>query len=146
MAEAKRRLPPTRERRAQLRAEIARYAKRNKYLAHHFADARCKCGSRAFGLELDDTVGAAVRTCARCRAVHPIGDSADFLDDATLDECQCPCGNEVFEITCAVSLYRESDDVRWIYVGCLCTACGLGAVYGDWKNEFCGYRELLARV
>jgi hypothetical protein len=33
-----------------------------------------------------------------------------------------------------------------LYLGCRCPACGLVAVYGDWKNEFNGYRELLAKV
>jgi hypothetical protein len=52
----------------------------------------------------------------------------------------------VFEITVAVSLYADSEGVRWLYIGCRCPACGITAVYGDWKNEFDGYRELLAMV
>ncbi len=44
-----------------------------------------------------------------------------------------------------MSLYEGSEDVRWLYVGCRCPACGLTAVYGDWKNEFNGYRDLLPK-
>jgi hypothetical protein len=63
-----------------------------------------------------------------------------------LGECACPCGQEEFEITVGVSLYEESEDVKWLYLGCRCPACGLVAVYGDWKSEYEGYRGLLARV
>lgn len=129
-----------------LRAELTRYAKANGYAAHHVADAKCTCGSITFRLLLDDTAGAAVRVCESCKTKHPMGDSADFLDDADLDECQCPCGKEVFAISVAVSLYRGSDAVRWIYVGCRCAACGQEAVYGDWKNEHDDWRVLLANV
>jgi len=134
------------ETQADLREEVTRYARANHYVAHHFADPICGCGSRVFRLNLDDTAGAAVRTCVGCGDVHAIGDSGEYLDEADLEECACPCGGEVFELTAAVSLYRGSDDVRWFYLGCRCPACGLTAVYGDWKNEFNGYQELLSRV
>jgi hypothetical protein len=131
---------------ADIRAELFRYSKKNEYLAHHFADATCKCGGKLFGLALDDNEGAAVRICVTCKTEHPIGDSDELLEEAELGECACPCGGEAFEITIGVSLYKDSDDVRWLYVGCRCPKCGLTAVYGDWKNEFNGYQELLSRV
>jgi hypothetical protein len=129
-----------------IRAEVLRYGEENAYPAHHFADSLCACGGKRFRLALDDTEGAAVRTCVGCGSEHPIGDSAEYLEDAELEECACPCGGEAFEITVGVSLYEGSEDVRWLYVGCRCPACGLTAVYGDWKNEFNGYRDLLARI
>ena len=129
-----------------IRAEVLRYGKKNAYHAHHFADCLCACGGKRLRLSLDDTEGAAVRTCVGCNSEHPIGDSDEYLEDADLEECACPCGGEEFEITVGVSLYEGSEDVRWLYAGCRCPACGLTAVYGDWKNEFNGYRDLLARV
>jgi hypothetical protein len=131
---------------ADIREEISRYGERNEYEAHHFADAVCRCGGKVFRLFLDDDAGVAVRRCSSCSAEHPIGDSDEFLADADLKECACPCAGEEFEITVGVSLYDESEDVRWLYLGCRCPECGLVAVYGDWKNEFEGYRELLAKV
>lgn len=132
---------------ADIRTEIVRYSKGEGYLAEHFADCVCACRGRVFRLALDDDAGAAVRKCVECDAgSHPIGDSAEYLDEAEPGECACPCGGEAFEITVGVSLYEGSEDVRWLYVGCRCAACGLTAVYGDWKNEYNGYRELLARV
>lgn len=130
-----------------IRTEITRYSKLNGYLAEKFADAVCTCGSRVFSLLLDDNEGVATRVCIACDAeAHPIGDSADFMEQAEEEECACPCGQESFEITVGVSLYADSEDVRWLYLGCRCPTCGLTAVYGDWKNEFNGYLELLARV
>ena len=75
-----------------------------------------------------------------------MGDGADYLAEASPEECECPCGEGNFQITVGLLLYEDSEDVRWLYVGCRCPACGLTATYGDWKNEFNGYRELLARV
>jgi hypothetical protein len=131
---------------ADIREEILRYSKRVKYLAHHFADAECKCGGRLFYLALDDNEGVALRKCVGCAVEHPIGDSDEYMAEADLEQRTCICGAEDFEITVGVSLYRDSEDVRWLYVGCRCPKCGLTGVYGDWKNEFIGFRELLARV
>ena len=129
-----------------IRDEILRYSNLNGYVAEHFADAVCKCGGKIFHLLLDDTEGAAVRDCKACSLKHPIGDSDEYLEDAEVKECACPCGGEELEITIGVSLYKESDDVRWLYIGCRCPQCGLTAVYGDWKNEYNGYRKLLDNV
>jgi hypothetical protein len=129
-----------------IRAEIWRYSNGNGYGAQHFADCVCQCGGRVFKVLLDDNEGAAVRACMGCEHQHAIGDSGEYLDDAELGECECPCASEAFEVTVGVALYNGSEDVRWLYLGCRCASCGLTAAYGDWKNEFNGYRELLARV
>jgi hypothetical protein len=134
------------ESQADIRDEIVRYSDLNGYHAHHFADAVCNCGGRTFHLLLDDDQGVAIRRCLTCTTEHPIGDSDEYLDDAEPEECACPCGAEEFEITVGISLYEESEDVRWLYLGARCAKCGLTAVYGDWKNEFNGYEALLARV
>ncbi len=132
---------------ADIRAEIIRYSQKNGYLAEHFAEAACVCGGKVFFLLLDNTAGVASRGCVACDAeAHPIGNSAEFMDEAEEEECACPCGEEEFEITIGVALYADSEDVRWLYIGCRCPKCGLPAVYGDWKNEFNGYQKLLDQV
>lgn len=131
---------------ADIRPELLRYSGLNGYTAEHFADAVCECGTRSFRLHLDDTQGVAVRVCPSCRREHPIGDSAGYLADAELEECECTCGGGDFEITAGVALYEGTEDVRWLYLGCRCSACGLTACYGDWECEVDDYRELLGRV
>jgi len=131
---------------ADITDEIRRYSIKNEYVAEHFRDASCACGSKVFRLQLNDDEGVAVRICTKCASTHPIGDSDEYLEDAVLGDCACPCKNEEFEITVGVSLYDGSEDVRWLYLGCRCPKCGLTAVYGDWKNEYPNYKELLARV
>ncbi len=131
---------------ADIAAEITRYSKKAGYPAEHFAQAACACGGTTFFLTLDETEGAAVRKCTSCGFEHPIGDSDEFLEGAELEECACSCSAGVLEITVGVSLYEESEDVRWLYLGCRCPACGLTGVYGDWKNEFNGFRALLGKV
>lgn len=134
------------ESQADIRAELVRVGGLNEYVPTHFADVRCNCGSSTFYLKIDEAAGVAVRTCARCVGEHPIGDSDESLDEAGPEGCACPCGGETFEITVGVHLYEGGEDVKWLYVGCRCPACGLAANYGDWKNEFTDYRKLLARV
>jgi hypothetical protein len=128
------------------RQAIREYSAKNGYPATHFVDCVCGCKSRLFRLRLDDVQGVAIRVCAKCKHEHPIGDSADFLAEAELDDAQCPCKGDVFALTIAVALYDGSQDVRWLYIACRCPKCKLAAVYGDWKNEFDDYRKLLARA
>lgn len=130
-----------------IRNELMRFGELNEYVPTHFADAGCVCGGRTFRLLLDEGT-AAVRVCSKttCASSHSIGDSGEYLDDAELKECACPCGGEEFEITVGVHLYAGTEDVKWVYIGCRCVACGLTANYGDWKNEFKGYQAYLARV
>jgi hypothetical protein len=129
-----------------IRERLFVYSTKNGYPAEHFADASCGCGSHLFRLLLDDTEGAAVRICSACSTRHPMGDSEEYLEEANLEECECPCGSGSFEITVGVALYKEARAVRWIYVGARCPACGLTACYGDWKNEFDDYEQLLRRI
>lgn len=131
---------------ADIPEEMNNYSQFTGYPIAHFADAVCLCGERTFQILLDDESGVAMRTCRACGIQHAIGDSAEYLDDATLEECECPCGGTVFEATAGVSLYEGSDDVKWFYLGLRCAQCGLTACYGDWKNEYMGYQELLQKV
>jgi hypothetical protein len=129
-----------------IREYLRGYSERVTYPIEHFADAQCACGNMTFRLALDDDVGAATRTCTACGHSHPIGDSGDYLEDAELGEAECPCGGDEFEITAGLSLYKDSEDVKWLYIGCRCVKCGLTACYGDWKSEFNGYRDLLDAI
>ena len=130
-----------------LRAAIADYARHN-YPAEHFADAECHCGHRIFAVTADEDAGVAIRVCTSCGAEHLIGDSADFVEEAELDGyAECLCGEtHRFEVCVGVALYEDSEDVKWLYLGLRCTACGVAGVYADWKNEYDNYVELLGRV
>lgn len=89
-----------------------------------FADVACACGGREFHLSLDEAATAAVRTCWKCHREHALaGDPAK----ADLEECECLCGADRFEITCGAA----SD---WFFIGARCTACGLTGCYGDWQS------------
>ena len=94
--------------RSDIPQKIQRYSKLNGYVAQHFAVATCSCGGQEVRLFLDVNEGAAIRHCTRCSTEHPIGDSADYLDEATLEECECPCGSDEFQIAVGVPLYENS--------------------------------------
>ncbi|SEF32128.1 hypothetical protein ABL840_24745 [Variovorax sp. NFACC27] len=115
--------------------EVQRYSKSNAYVATRFAASACTCGHRSFRLESDEEAGAARRTCTACGGVHLMGDSAEYADEAELEGHECVCGEETFELLSGVTLYTDSNDVRWYYLGCRCTSCSLVGVFADWKCE-----------
>jgi len=131
---------------AALQAEVLRFSERNGYIAEHFADARCECGSQRFTLHEEETQGCAIRVCTRCGVDHFIGDTEQVLSDCEgFTQRTCRCGAAELLILCAVALYDGSDDVRWLYVGAGCPVCRLVGVYVEWKVEGGDYRPFIAR-
>jgi hypothetical protein len=99
-----------------------------------FADVVCQCGAHEFQLAVDEQAFAALRTCWRCHQEHAIaGDPAA----ADLEECECLCGADRFEVTCGAA-------TDWFFIGARCSACGLTGCYGDWQSS--SARTLLAGV
>jgi hypothetical protein len=127
-----------------VRTEMLRFSKLNGYVAERFAESVCTCGVRVFRLETDDEAGAARRTCTGCGNTHLMGDSAEYADEADLDFHSCVCEAEAFELLSGVALYDDSQDVRWVYLGCRCVACGLVGVFAHWKCEAGDAGEFLA--
>jgi hypothetical protein len=80
---------------------------------------------------------AARRTCLACGKQEFIADSAEYWDDeAEADYYRaCPCGKEEFAGAVGYSL-RENGDVRWIFLGLRCLACGSIGLYEDWKISY----------
>ncbi len=132
---------------SKLQSEIVKYSESNGYVATHFATAKCDCGSDVFELLMNEDEGVAARICVACEKEHGIGDSDTYFDDVEeVDEMQCTCDHKQFKIMAGVALYSDSQDVRWFYLGCECNQCGLAGVYGDWKNEYPNFQELLDNV
>jgi hypothetical protein len=131
-----------------LQSQIVEYSSRNQYIAEHFAVPKCDlCGCQTFKVVMNEEEGVAARICNSCCDEHGIGDSDDFVDEVEeVYPIECTCGSKEFEIMAGVSLYSGSEDVRWFYLGCECANCHLSGVYGDWKNEYIGFREFLERV
>ncbi len=131
-----------------LKSQIIEYSEQNEYIATHFAVAKCNsCGKDVFELLMNEDEGVAARICVECDSEHGIGDSDLYFDNVEeIDEVLCTCDGQKFRVMAGVSLYEGTSDVRWFYLGCECVQCGLSGVYGDWKNEFKGYQELLNNV
>lgn len=119
---------------ADLQDEIVRYSQAEAE-ASRFATARCECGGDTFRLASDEEAGAARRTCVACATEVLMGDSDEYVADATLEEHVCVCDGDAFAITTGVGLYEGSDDVRWVYLGCWCRKCQLIGVFADWSCE-----------
>jgi len=129
-----------------LAKELERYSA-DSYPIDHTASSICKCGNDTFNVLLNEDPGVVARICLKCDFEHGIGDSDIYLVFVDrLYEMECVCGSKDFKVTSGVALHQDSDDVRWFYVGLLCTECGCMGCYGDWKNEFLDYKKLLSNV
>jgi transcription elongation factor Elf1 len=121
--------------RADIRPELERYSKANKYPLERLDELSCpECGHERSHLILDEEAGAAVQCCVKCEHEVPLADSEEFLEEAELQQAECPCGNGAFEMAVGFAFYKGTTDVRWVYIGCRCPECGLTACYGDWKT------------
>jgi hypothetical protein len=126
------------------------------YQPDRFVHARCVCGEATFRFDANDDEGVARRTCIACGLAHYMLDSAEFAEDAELDECACPCGNETFQVAVGFAHVetRAADGdtetvgraVKWVSVGLRCKACGILGTYADWKIDFDPTEHLYAAV
>ena len=102
--------------------------------SHEFRLSQCTCGSIQFVLEADDDEGAARRVCAKCKLPHFICDSEEFWQDAEPDTWRCiECNGNEANIGIGFSLYPDSGDVKWLYVGTRCTKCAILGCFAGWK-------------
>jgi len=96
------------------------------------------CGGKAFEVGVPADGQGARRTCLGCREQHYIADSEEYWEDDGLADyfCGCPCGNEEFAGAVGYSLREDGENVRWIYLGLRCLACGMMRDYVDWKINY----------
>lgn len=120
---------------ADIAVEVIRFSTLNEYIATRFQPATCTCGSADFLLLTDEEEGVGKRICAECRTEVLLGDSADYIEGADIDNHICVCDEERFGIISGVALYEDSNDVRWLYIGCRCRRCDLVGVFAHWKCE-----------
>ena len=101
-----------------------------------------ECQGQTFRIRVDDEEGCAERTCAKCGASQLLLDSQDALDDAELEDAECPCGGDVFNVAVGFA-FRTDEDIRWVYLGLRCANDGVLGVYTDWKIDYSPTAHLL---
>lgn len=121
------------------------------YSAENFATARVEqsrcgdCGGSSLRLRVDDEEGGAEKSCPRCGTSALLLDSEDYWEDADPGDASCPCGHEVFEVGVGFAL-RDDGDIRWVYVGARCVACGTLGVYADWEIDYSPTANLFNKI
>ncbi|GAA2375510.1 hypothetical protein [Dactylosporangium salmoneum] len=131
--------------------DLAAFLKRPEpggYAVDEVRECVCRaCGGRRFEVLVMDEESAARRTCLDCRQHEFIADSDEYWDDDADAEycCACPCGEEDFAAAVGYSM-RDDGDVRWVFVGLRCLACGMLGVYEDWKIDWGPSNHLLDRA
>ena len=127
-------------------ADIARYLtdfSADQYPVDVVRTALCSCGSESFRVLADDAAGVAKRICISCGSEHFVCDSAEYSDEADLEECTCPCGRDEMNLAVGFALYPDNSEVKWLYIGLRCTSCGVLGCYADWKIAYEPSRHLL---
>jgi len=136
----------TQQHREALVASVEDYAQRN-YPARDVVPLKCRaCPSELFEVEADDTEGCARRRCVRCKTEHFYLDSEEYWDDADPEQCICTCEKAVFHTAVGFARTLDEKDVKWVYIGLRCVACGLAGVYADWKIDYSPSLGLLRRA
>ena len=115
------------------------------YRTQEFRQSKCACGGETFELLADDDEGCAKRICVSCGAEQFICDSEEYWSEATPEKWKCGCGSTTANIGVGFSLYDDGE-VRWLYVGERCSACGILGCFAGWKVAYSPSKHLLERV
>ena len=75
--------------------------------------------------------------CAACGAKRVLLDGEEYWENARprLRRCRVCKESKTFQVR-AGFLRREDGDVRWVYIGERCTACGTLGSFLDWKVNY----------
>lgn len=117
-------------------------------------DVVCECGGRAFSFQADDDVQEAVWFCRDCDAQYlfharRIAGHYEGDPDGNTECINCPCttrGGSYFELAVGVTLYDNSADVDWAFIGCRCVACGMLGYLAEWHRIEYPYSEFFAHM
>jgi hypothetical protein len=131
------------------------------YPVERTVHSRCaNCQGSKFALRVDDEAGYADRRCLTCHEMALMLDSEDSHDDATPEECACPCGGEAFELAVGFAMVdvrggstppdqvsgATTREVKWVSVGARCLRDGALGVYTDWKIDYAPTTYLFDRA
>lgn len=109
------------------------YATRNGEVVDCWEQLICPCGDSLFQLYSDDNEGGAYCVCPRCRTEHDIENSRNYV--VSLVRNVCSCNSELLEIYVGKSVYPDTTEPKWVYVGGACPRCGVIGVYVDWHER-----------
>ncbi|MGR6912855.1 hypothetical protein ACU635_01195 [[Actinomadura] parvosata] len=124
-------------------ADFLREYRAGGYAVQQVREAVCGgCAGRRFNVMADDDAGCVRRICVACADTFYVADSADYVDEADLGECACPCGGEEFAVAVGFA-FRGDGEVRWVSVGLRCLRDGSLGVYADWKIDYSPTAHLL---
>lgn len=88
---------------------------------------------RVFRVRFDRNEGFAERRCIACASKVLMLDSADAREEARPKKWRCAeCKSAECNLGVAFSMIGP-ETVRWVYLGCRCTSCGVLGCFADWK-------------
>ena len=93
------------------------------------------CGSNVFQQRVDEDEGAIQVICAACKAKKILLDGEDVWEDCRPRIVKCICKGKDFNIRIGLD-HRDDGDIRWVYAGSRCVACGTLGSYVDWNIDY----------
>jgi hypothetical protein len=119
----------------------------DSYPITEFRLATCTCGCKEFSLDADAEEGAARRVCKSCASRRFICDSAEFWEGSEPEGWKCiKCKSRHTNIGVGFSLYHNGEDIRWMYIGVRCPACGILGCFADWKIAYSPSLHLMDHI
>lgn len=104
------------------------------------------CGGDEFTVRVDPDEGCAERVCIKCAEQAFMLDSAEYVEDATLEPAGCSCGGKSFNVAVGFALREDPSDVRWVYLGLRCVRDGVLGCFADWKIDYSPSAHLMESV
>lgn len=101
----------------------------------HVKSVACQCGKNEFSVALDKNAGAIQVCCKYCGEKKMLLDRKEIREECKPRMKKCSvCKNDSFHIR--IGFERgESDSIKWVYVGALCTKCESLSLLADWKSR-----------
>ena len=104
------------------------------------------CKSQRFTVKIDDCEEAIEVTCVSCKKKRLLLDSEGVWADCSPEELVCPvCEKNIYNVGVGF-VYRESGEVKWVYIGHRCKNCGVLGSSCDWDISYSPTDEMERNV
>ena len=104
------------------------------------------CTLQEFSIKIDEFEGAIEVACIDCGEKRLLLDSEDAWEECEPEEVTCPvCNKDVYNVGVGF-VYRDSGEVKWVYIAHRCTGCGVLGSSCDWKISYAPTDELERNV
>lgn len=105
-----------------------------------------KCNGNEFLVEYDCDEGVVKIICKTCKTKKYLADSEEYWEDIRPKKYKCTECKSIHANVGTGFAYRDSGDIKWVYIGVRCSNCGILGSVADWKINYSPTNELEENV